>query len=350
MAMLYNIVYIVPMKHKEIVEHFKSLPKREQNIVVKSLLDHLTSNEGSVYSIRESQVSKSGLICPSCSSKSIVGYGNYREVKRYRCKVCNKTFNTFSGTVGHWMHKKELLKQYLYLMLQGYSLRKIVAEMNICLKTAFDWRHKILNSLSSDEGSKLTGVVEADETFFLFSEKGNKQLDQGKARRRGGLASTKGLTKDHVAVLTTYERKSGDVIQTVVCKGRITKVAIQKGVGKWLDKEESILCTDSHKSFQGFALDNGIAHKRIFARRKEFVVDKIYHIQHVNNIHSNLKMWMIKFNGVATKYLQNYLNYFNLVQEISNSVDQAEKALESVLKQNNVFVKRNELNQQFCIT
>ena len=207
-----------------------------------------------------------------------------------------------------------------------------------------------MNGLSTDETSSLTGVVEADETFFLFSEKGDKQLKQRKARKRGGSASKKGINKDHVTVLTAYERKSGNSFQTVVCKGRITKVAIEKGVGKWLDKQGSILCTDSHKSFEGFALDNGIEHKRIFVRKKQYVKEKLYHIQHVNNIHSNLKSWIGKFKGVATKYLQNYLNYFQLVHNMSNSVNQAEKALENVFQRNNVYIPRNKLNQQICIT
>ncbi|GFZ33247.1 hypothetical protein CSC2_37730 [Clostridium zeae] len=33
----------------------------------------------------------------------------------------------------------------------------------------------------------------------------------------------------------------------------------------------------------------------------------IYHIQHINTFHRKLKKWMNRFNGVATKYLDNYL-------------------------------------------
>lgn len=31
----------------------------------------------------------------------------------------------------------------------------------------------------------------------------------------------------------------------------------------------------------------------------------IYHIQHINAVHSKLKKWMNRFNGVATKYINN---------------------------------------------
>ena len=235
-------------------------------------------------------------------------------------------------------------------MLQDYSLRKIIGKMDICLKTAFYWRHKILNSLSVGENTSLTGVVEADETFFLFSEKGSKNLIGRKPRRRGGKASKKGINKDHITVLTAYERKTGKCLNTVVCRGRITKIAIESGLGKWLDKPNSILCVDSHKSFQGFALDNNIEVKRIFVRRKEYVTEKLYHIQHVNNIHGDLKRWIYRFNGVATKYLQNYMNYYNMVRRLGESVNQAQKGLNEILQKENVFIRRNSLNQQICIT
>lgn len=40
------------------------------------------------------------------------------------------------------------------------------------------------------------------------------------------------------------------------------------------------------------------------------VVHGIYHIQNVNSYHSRLKDWIRGFQGVATKYLLNYLNWF----------------------------------------
>lgn len=34
------------------------------------------------------------------------------------------------------------------------------------------------------------------------------------------------------------------------------------------------------------------------------------HIQHANSFHSRLKGWVKDFNGVSTKYLNNYLTWF----------------------------------------
>lgn len=45
--------------------------------------------------------------------------------------------------------------------------------------------------------------------------------------------------------------------------------------------------------------------------------EDIYHIQHINSLHSNLKRWMSRFNGVATKYLDNYLKWNKWINTFS---------------------------------
>lgn len=38
--------------------------------------------------------------------------------------------------------------------------------------------------------------------------------------------------------------------------------------------------------------------------------EDIYHIQHINSLHSSLKRCMNRFYGVTTKYLGNYMKFF----------------------------------------
>lgn len=44
------------------------------------------------------------------------------------------------------------------------------------------------------------------------------------------------------------------------------------------------------------------------------VKQRVFHIQHVNAYDSRLKQWMVRFNGVATKYLPNYLGWRRLLE------------------------------------
>jgi hypothetical protein len=51
----------------------------------------------------------------------------------------------------------------------------------------------------------------------------------------------------------------------------------------------------------------GLQHEAINVRKGVYTKKGIYHIQHVNEYHTRLKKWMNRFQGVATKYLDNYL-------------------------------------------
>lgn len=44
----------------------------------------------------------------------------------------------------------------------------------------------------------------------------------------------------------------------------------------------------------------------------------LYHIQNVNNYHRRLKGWIQRFNGVVTKYLNNYLAWFQVLESIQH--------------------------------
>lgn len=80
----------------------------------------------------------------------------------------------------------------------------------------------------------------------------------------------------------------------------------------------SIICTDSHKSYIKFAQNFNIELKQIKRGRHK---EGLYHIQHINAFHSKLKKWMYRFNGVATKYLSNYMYWFKWLQYFNDEKD-----------------------------
>ncbi len=45
------------------------------------------------------------------------------------------------------------------------------------------------------------------------------------------------------------------------------------------------------------------------------VKQHVFHIQHVNAYDSRLKQWMLRFHGVATKYLPNHLGWRRLLEQ-----------------------------------
>lgn len=82
-----------------------------------------------------------------------------------------------------------------------------------------------------------------------------------------------------------------------------------------LDKVDG-LCSNRHRSYGAFAKANTIVHKKINSSKGLRAVDKVYHVQNVNNMDIRLRKFMDSFNGVATKYLQNYLNWLLVLEKM----------------------------------
>lgn len=269
--------------------------------------------------------------CPHCSHTKYVRFGIDRGAQRYKCKSCCRSFTEYTGTWMAGLHKKDKVDAYLALMLEEKSLDKIKESLKINKKTAFDWRHKILSSLSNgkDDNDDFTGITESDETFFLRSEKGMKVTDR-KSRKRGGKSNKRGISNDQVAVIVTQDRKS-TLDLSVATLGRISKIDLENAIGKRVKKGVTILCSDSHHTYKGFAKDNEMEFHPINASKGERVKGN-YHIQHVNSTHNRIKKWIDNtFWGVSTKYLQQYLNWHRLKESIKSRSDRTNAFVEKTI-------------------
>jgi len=256
--------------------------------------------------------------CPHCQSESIVANGKNKGVQRYRCNQCGKNFSENTGTSLMHLKKPHLWNLYVRHMFEGHSISKCAKLTGISVQTSFDWRHKILGSLQSLSPEKFEGIAESDDIFFNYSEKGCRDLER-KPRKRGNDGISQGISDDKVAVILTCDRKQHKDLQ-VAKRGRIRKSDIQRVLSGKIDKK-AVLCTDSHRSYTAFTKAEGIKHEKINARKKQYVKDKIYHVQNVNQTARSLKDWMNKFNGVATKYLQNYLSWYMVKDQIKDQTD-----------------------------
>lgn len=272
--------------------------------------------------------------CPHCQSHLIVANGKNKGVQRFRCKECKKNFSENSGTSIANLKKGHLWKTYIKHMFEGYSIAKCAKLTGISIQTSFDWRHKVLSSLQSLSPEKFDGISESDDIFFNYSEKGSKSLTR-KPRKRGNHGIKQGVSEDKVAVILTCDRKNNKDFQ-VAKRGRIRKVDIEKALSGKLNKK-SILCTDSHRSYTAFAKSEGIEHQKIHARKKQYVKDKIYHVQNANQTAGALKQWMSGFNGVSTKYLQNYLCWFMVLEQVKGKTDKVKEFALAALVSTNAW-------------
>jgi transposase-like protein len=274
----------------------------EQRKLLKKTLDGENDFEH-VVSIIENRLTTTR-DCVYCNSKNVKKWGKSLGIQRYRCFNCWKTFNALTGTPlaflkkrGQWLHMAQALKE-------GLSVRMTASLCGVSVPTAFRWRHRFLKAAAGDKPTKLQGIAEADETYFLESFKGRRQLPRP-ARKRGGKALRPGLSREQIPVLVARDRH-GAVIDAVLpdqSKSSI-KLAMGSRVGK-----DNILCIDGGNALWGFVNEAKIPFKLIPAGKHVHEKNPIFHIQNVNGYHHRLKDWMSKFNGVATKYLPNYLGW-----------------------------------------
>lgn len=55
--------------------------------------------------------------------------------------------------------------------------------------------------------NKFSGIVGMDETYFLYSEKGKRNIEMRKPRNRGGSSKFCGFSHEQVCVLIARDRQ-----------------------------------------------------------------------------------------------------------------------------------------------
>ncbi|MDQ7001658.1 MAG: IS1595 family transposase [Ghiorsea sp.] len=255
------------------------------------------------------------LCCPDCSSIDLYRWGKSCGLQRYRCKQCNRTFNVLSHTPLAHLHHRDKWLVFEQAMIDGMSVRKAAVHCGIAKNNSFKWRHRFLSEPIQQQPPKMSGIVEADETFFLESFKGKRKLPRP-ARRRGGKAKKRGLSAEQIPVLVVRDRH-GETADFVL-QGTDTK-SIEAVLSPLLGKD-MILCSDGAASYRKIAQRAGAAHRPVNIAKGVRVVGGVYHIQNVNAYDSRLKSWMQRFHGVATRYLKSYLAWHRMLERFGKNV------------------------------
>ena len=258
-----------------------------------------------------------GLVCPHCGCLGHIVRNGHRSDgrQRYKCRDCDKSFLAATNSIASGTRKElKVWKLYMECMINKLPIRKTAEICGIHRNTAFIWRHKILDALQKVANqTNLRGIIEADETFFPLSFKGNHKHSSTfkmprTAHKRGKAISTRGISKEQVCVPCAIDR-TGNSLSKIATLGRVRTKDLHKIYdGKIIDK--SVFCTDKMNSYVRFAKSNGIELVQLKTGKSKKGID---HIQHINAYHSKLKAFIRIFKGVATKYLNNYLLWNNWI-------------------------------------
>lgn len=304
----------------EIKRQFQELP----GIIQEELLDELLQDfemRGQVLENVTQELEKSckKKTCPYCASASVYRRGKQNKVQMYKCRDCSKWYSETTGTPLWDIKLKHKWQSYLRCMEQGMTIKQTSNAIGVSIQTSFDWRHKVLSSLSGFVPKTLSGVVECDELELALSNKGSRHLQRKPRKRASDFKRNNAMEEITVVQVVTAVERNGEKYLKAVESKRLSSEEITKALdGKLAD--QATLITDKHHSYKLFAKENQtIKHKTVLAKEHVNKEDKTIHLQHVNNTHAQLRTFLLPFNGVSSKYLQNYLNWFAYAGKLSGT-------------------------------
>jgi transposase-like protein len=254
--------------------------------------------------------------CPHCESTKVVKFGSAHGSQRFRCGDCRKTFTATTGTPFHRLRDKSKLLDNAACMVDGLSIRKTAVRIGISVEKAFRWRHRFLTFLNGQKPSALSGVVEADETFFPVSYKGQKKGMPRTAKKRPGKTKD-GAGAEKTPVVVAVQRGTQVAFDQVLPAA--TAVALTEALKPVLGKD-AVLSTDGNAAYWTVAKDLEVEAGYFISAYHGKGGNGAWHVQSVNRYDSSLKTWMARFKGVATKYLANYLGWRRLLDRFKDNL------------------------------
>lgn len=269
-------------------------------------------------------------LCLLCGAGNVVKNGQDRRgLQRFLCRnpECGHSFTAVTGTLLSGMHMPEKWLEFVQSLVDQRSLDWIHEHLGISRKTGFAWRHRFLGSAAELPAEMLSGIVEADEAYFLRSFKGHRGWKMGTPpadrppRYRGSGAVKRGLSSEQVPVVTALDR-SDHIVQDVLPSR--TDEAISVILSGQIEKG-SLICSDGHSSYPKIAEARSCEHRTIErpihseedkARGLEKGIVGALGLGRVNSYHHSLKTAINRiFRGVSTRFLPNYIA---LVKHVRN--------------------------------
>jgi transposase-like protein len=184
-----------------------------------------------------------GVTCPRCGSTSVTFLEKYN---RWQCGARHdaRQFTAKTGTI--FEDSPVGLDKWLCAMWQvvncknGVSSYEVHRAIGVTQKTAWFMDHRIRHALSMGTINKLSGQIEADETFI-----GGKARNMHKDKRAEKITGTG--PKDKTAVMGILER-GGKIVTKVVPNRK--KKALQSAIREHVLAGSAIF-TDALKSYEG---------------------------------------------------------------------------------------------------
>ncbi len=299
-----GIVYLNPQKYIDIqafsyynphilsttVDMKKHVAK---TISIMELLERFDTEEKAVHWFEE-VLWNHKRVCMHCSCADRISRAKAKN-HTYWCGDCRKHFTVRNGTIMQSsklsLRKWAVAIYYVLTARKGISSLQLSKELSMTQKTAWHLGHRIREACSQD-GSLVSGIVEADETYIGGKET-NKHNDKKLKAGRGAVGKT--------AVMGMRER--GGRVQAMPIS-KADKATLQGKIVRHV-KAGSTVYTDNHRGYIGL---QGFYYQSVNHSAREYVNGMV----HTNGIESVWALLKRGYNGVyhsfSKKHLGRYVN------------------------------------------
>jgi transposase-like protein len=256
-----------------------------------------------------------GRPCPHCHCPHKQRCGSANGLQRFRCRDCRRTHNALTGTPLARLRKREHWLGFLQCVLDSRTVRDSARITGVHRTTSFRWRHRFVAAAARDRPAGLCGIVEVDETYRLGSQKGARKLNRP-ARRRGAVASQRGINDEHDCLLVARDR-SGATLDFHTGRGPVSVEQLHACLGLAL-AADALLISDAANAYRCFAREAHITHEAANVAVNVAAGARVRGAIHIHNVsawHSRFNSWLVRFRGVASRYLANYSGWQRLLDE-----------------------------------
>lgn len=200
---------------------------------------------------------------------------------------CERTFTKQTASPFRYSKKfKQNYQKYKELCEKGLTIRQCAEILNISIVTSFFWRHRFLYNLKEvNYVEKLYDYAELTRVVLLENFKGDRY--------------SKNKEKDKISIVNAMN-KSIDIISIIAARNHLGFRELRENIDSRIDKK-AIAVAFLDGRLQAFS-DKHNEKNKIRIRRVDITpIDASYSI--------NIKRWLKKFRGVATKYMDHYLSW-----------------------------------------
>ncbi len=236
----------------------------------------------------------------------------------FKCKACKRQFSVTKGTI--FEDSKIPLRTWILVMYRmgsskkGLSAHQVHREFGLSYESAWFMCHRVRFAMRDMGGSKLSGIIEADETYIGGKTRGHPEHNRAKFEAEIKKSGRQAMLTRQLARKALWEKKM-PVFGILERGGRVVAMPMKKPTNakivdqmrQHIDMPNAHLMTDESKLY---ASTYGLMPRDTIRHKSEYVRGEI-HTQGIESFWATLKRGLVGvYHHVDAGYLAPYVDEF----------------------------------------